>query len=351
MCTTTSVTSRQVGVETKEQPSRNKVEMTSHHTRSPTPRLRRHNSFALLEVHTVKDMISYTLVGILAGCLISWFSVTFPTLLFPQAATATYILAGYVYDSETSHFDNTIWTYGTDYIIAIVMMYHIYRFPKASQESSTIARYSQALLWSYASSVFFGGWCHQFYTHMDSRNTWHFRLFWSLCVGSVTAGLAFMGSIATEMVRRDETMLCAFLPALPGWFWFGTGATVSCLMALGQFSFQRPACDIFVAGVSQSPSTFYIMAMLLYGLPTFQIRQQTRYFGLVAFAMMSLTLPVYPLVITYTNLSLGTVNGLLHLWLCCTWSLQALTLRSIVMAIDSSVKKHSLIPIKRQERL
>ena len=48
------------------------------------------------------------------------FSLALPFVLAPggTAAQETYHWAWYRYDAELSHFDNTIWTYGTDYLLA-----------------------------------------------------------------------------------------------------------------------------------------------------------------------------------------------------------------------------------------
>ena len=312
--------------------------------------LTRSNSFALLEATTWKQKILYTTIGLAVGVLICLFSLVFPLLLFPAASRPTYLSADYEYDAATSHFDNTAWTYGTDYLIAIAMLWQIVQFPTTCAQNAVHNWRSKALLASYACSVTFGGLCHQYYTTLEARNTWHSRFLWTLCVGSVTAGLAFMGAIATEMVRQDEALGLAFVPALPGWFWLGAGTTATAATAMGIFSFQRPACDIFVAGVAQSPSTFYLMALLARGLPTYAatLNRTTRLVGLGAFIMMSATLPSYPLAVQYTSWSLGTVNALLHLWLCIAWSTQGWTLRQISHALQQGPP--AMVPVKRGVR-
>eukprot|EP00978_Attheya_sp_CCMP212_P009319 scaffold22009_cov38-Attheya_sp.AAC.3 len=46
-----------------------------------------------------------------------------PYAVTPEAAERTYTKAGYSYDPAKTHFDNTIWTYGTDYFLCLVMSY------------------------------------------------------------------------------------------------------------------------------------------------------------------------------------------------------------------------------------
>lgn len=289
------------------------------------------------------------IIGAFVGVLVSMFALIFPLLLFPKAATATYLPAGYDYVEGIHHFDNTFLTYGTDYMIAIAMVVLIVSFPKTNGMNSVHSWRSKALLGSYAWSVFFGGLCHQLYTTYSSRQTWHFRLLWTFCVGSVAAAPGFMGAIATELVRQDDKLGLAFMPTLPGWFWGGYGTITTLATALGYFSFQRPACDIFVAGVTQFPSTFYMMLMLAFGLPTFRLNRRIRYSGLVGFIMMSASLPAYPLAVQYTDLSLGTVNALLHAWLMMAWTTQGMTLLCVSKALqEAGVPPKASVPIKRK---
>lgn len=301
------------------------------------------------KAETFSAKAKFTIYGVVVGVVISAFSLVFPLMVFREAATKTYLPAAYQYVDEISYFDNTFLTYGTDYMIAAAMVAIVASFPKLGHRDAVVSWRSKALLASYASSVFFGGLCHQFYTSCAMRQTWHFRLLWTLCVGFVTVAPGCMGAIATELVRQDESLGLAFLPAVPAWFWTGYGATATLATILGHFSFQRPACDIFVAGVTQFPSTFYLMAMLALGLPTLSLNRWTRYRGLVGFIMMSVTLPSYPLAVQYTNLSLGTVNCLLHIWLLTAWTTQGLTLRSICQALQQAEGPPvPCVPVKRK---
>ena len=301
------------------------------------------------EARTLSQMAKFAMYGVVVGIPISAFSLIFPLLLFREAATQTYLPASYAYVPEISHFDNTFLTYGTDYLIAFAMMAQIVSFPKVVPRNRIAAFRSKALLGSYAGSVLFGGLCHQFYTTCEMRQTWHFRFLWTLCVGFVTVAPGFMGAIATELVRQDEQLGLASMPSVPAWFWTGFGTACTMATALGFFSFQRPACDIFVAGVTQFPSTFYLMAMLAFGMPTFNLTRATRLLGLIGFIMMSVTLPTYPLAVQYTDLSLGMVNGLLHVWLLTAWTSQGTTLRRICKALQEADEPPApSVPIKRK---
>mgnify|MGYP005856439315 CR=1 FL=1 len=332
--------------ESKEQ------EATGSSSKVVSEEWQRFNSLPSLEAKTFDQKAKYLACGVVAGVVINAFSLVFPLMLFPHAATKTYLPASYTYVEDISRFDNTFLTYGTDYMIAVAMAIQIYLFPKAKNDKdAVVSRRSKALLGSYAASVFFGGFCHQFFTTCEMRQTWHFRLLWTLCVGFVTAAGGIMGAIATELVRKDESLGLAFMPSVPAWFWTGFGITTTMATVLGDFSFQRPACDIFVAGVTQSPGTFYLMAMLAFGLPTFRLNRWTRYQGLVGFIMMSLTLPSFPLAVQYTNLSLGAVNGSLHVWLTLAWTTQGVTLRRICQALQQAEEPPTpAVPVKKHQK-
>lgn len=99
---------------------------------------------------------------------------------------------------------------------------------------------------------------------------------------------------------------------------------------IGYISFKRPACDIFIAGITQFPPTFYCMGAL--GLrnwpkrgdvaavkgesPIDLVRLSYRLMYYVGFIGNAPLLPMYPLLVQYTDMSLGGINTLLH---CCEY--------------------------------
>ena len=95
--------------------------------------------------------------------------------------------------------------------------------------------------------------------------------------------------------------------------------TVAC--ALGYISFKRPACDIFIAGITQFLPTFYCMAAL--GLrkwpskrsnesPIGLVKVSYRIMYYVGFIGNAPLLPMYPMLVQYSGMSLAGVNTLLH---------------------------------------
>jgi hypothetical protein len=104
----------------------------------------------------------------------------------------------------------------------------------------------------------------------------------------------------------------------------------------GGFSFQRPACDIFIAGITQFPSTFYLMYIFTFGLsasmPT--VQRWARIVGVIGFILNAPLLPMYPLLVQYTDWTLGSVNTLLHTWLLVAWSMQGIALRHVGQALQ-----------------
>ncbi|GKY90947.1 hypothetical protein MPSEU_000067500 [Mayamaea pseudoterrestris] len=272
----------------------------------------------------------YVLLGSIFGFAMVAFSVYFPFILAPMAASQTYYTAFFVYQDEHHFFDNTIWTYGTDYLLASCMALLIYKISTNHSASRTLAWRSRGLLLCYMVSVMAGGVAHQCYTTLEQRNSFSFRLLWTICVGTVTAASAFMGPIGSELMQHCAQNVVPWIPT-SFWWAYGTSATLICVY--GGLSFQRPACDIFIAGITQFPSTFYVMSILWAGLPTSSICKSTRIIGICGFILNAPLLPMYPLLVQYTDWSLASINTLLHMWLLSAWSLQGLTLARIERAL------------------
>ena len=334
--------------------------------RSQRPLMRRSSSISELSFHFTS--------GSVASFAVILFSIYFPFLLAPFAAKETYHTAFYEYSVDTHHFDNTFWTYGTDYFLAFCMGCLIKSISTKHVLSATHAWRSRGLLACYLLSVTAGGIAHQFYTSIEQRNTWHFRCLWTICVGTVTAASGFMGSIGSELVRHDaakeaqtggdywqvkrrggsSSSITSYwsslrVPELAEWFWVAFGCCTTAVCLAGGLSFQRPACDIFVAGITQFPSTFYMMMILACGLPLHPIRASTRIMGILGFILNAPLLPMYPLLVQYTNWSLASVNTLLHTWLLVAWGLQGLALRDIEIAIvKDATPPVTAVPVKRR---
>ena len=285
------------------------------------------------------SIISALLLGTLAGAVVTWFAVWFPFALAPEAARKTYDWAFYNYEEGISFFDNTIWTYGTDYALAVVMLVLSLSILKLSRPgvSDTLCNRSAGLLLGYCVSVIAGGYCHQYYLSVESRNSLSFRLLWTVCVGTVSAASGFMGSSGTEVIRKFQQEpncdpMLLRIPLIPESFWWAFGAFVTAICAWGGFSFQRPACDIFIVGITQFPSTFYLMTFFITARHR-KTKLSARIMGVLGFILNAPLLPMYPLLIQHTDWSLASVNTLLHSWLCVAWSLQGYSLRHMIQAL------------------
>jgi hypothetical protein len=221
------------------------------------------------------------------------------------------------------------------------------------------------LLFCYGVSVIAGGLAHQFYLTLDDRNTLGFRCLWTICVGTVALASIPMGLSGSQVVRQfqllEETRsastknsnssLIKYLTVIPDAFWWSFGICVTAVCVWGGISFQRPACDIFIAGITQTPSTFYMM--VIFGLVSQQypassssssnslstpansskVQLWARIMGVIGFILNAPLLPMYPLLIQYTDWSLASVNTLLHTWLCVAWSMQGISLRHVARVI------------------
>jgi len=293
-----------------------------------------------------------SVIGLGLSVVISLFSLWFPFALVPDAANKTYLLAQYMYDPSVSYFDNTAWTYMTDYGLGFVMsvlavLVWMGDFSKASVH---IRRCSVGLLLCYVASVIAGAVSHQWYTELEQRNTWHFRCLWTVCVGTVAVASTFMGCVGSELARVFQKQSTRWMPVVPDSFWvaFGVGTTVLC--AAGYFSYQRPACDIFIAGITQFPSSFYNVYMLVLALrdSTYVLRKWQLVGGL-CFVSNAPLLPLYPLLVQYTDWSLASVNTFLHSWLLISWTAQALTMRHLGHAVGQSQRQPpKAIPIQKK---
>jgi hypothetical protein len=322
---------------------------------NPRPRsvrlLSRRSRRALPELHIA--------AGTLVAATVTGFSWYLPFLLAPTAAMRTYVYAQWEYDADASQFDNSIWTYGTDYFLALCMLVLILMIPcppgalkpAAAGEASfrPTGWYTRGLLGSYMLSVAAGGGAHQFYTTVESQNTWPFRVLWTVCVGAVAIASGFMGAAATSLWRLDPpecptrnrprwVSRSMPLPLIPEAFWFAYAIGVVAVVIYGGFSFQRPACDIFVVGITQFPSTFYMMLMLWWGLRRHNISPRLRLGGCVGFIFNAPLLPLYPILVQYTDWPLGGINTLLHTWLLVAWTGQGLALRHVGRAVRERSK-------------
>jgi hypothetical protein len=285
------------------------------------------------QTSSISDATFHCTTGTFVSAAVVAFSLYFPFLLAPWAASETYHMAFYHYDAAISHFDNNIWTYGTDYFLALCMGVLIFSINTSNAVSSIHAWRSRGLLACYFLSVLAGGLAHEYYTELEMRNTASFRFLWSVCVGMVTFTSCFMGTAGTELVKHDHELGLTLIPIVPEWFWVAYGVFTTLVCIFGGMSFQRPACDIFIAGITQSPSTFYLMAIMAKGLTTHTVPIWTRVLGVCGFILNAPLLPMYPLLIQYTDWSLASVNTLLHTWLLVAWGLQGITLRRLEQAL------------------
>mmetsp|Transcript_8949 Transcript_8949/g.13007 ORF Transcript_8949/g.13007 Transcript_8949/m.13007 type:complete len:331 (+) Transcript_8949:90-1082(+) len=276
------------------------------------------------------------LAAAILGCTMSFgttiFSLHLPHVLTPSAAKEIYLPAFWSYDPLASHFDNSAWTYGTDYTLMIVM-FIISRFvhndPTRNEGSRRLRVRSASLLICYAISVAAGGLAHHFFLTLESRNSLIFRFLWTICVGTVTAAGGFMGACASEIARKSNG------PYIPEWFWIGFGGFTTAICIWGFMSFQRPACDIFIAGITQFPPTAYLCYLSLLKLGN-KISWNCRSACVFGFLLNVPLLPMYSLLLKYTNWSLAQVNTLLHCWLCISWTIQGVALKYYSDAITET---------------
>jgi hypothetical protein len=291
------------------------------------------------------NVVSTTFAGLALAAGMLGFALFLPFVPVIPGGAETFKFAFWTYDPALSHFDNSAWTYVTDYILAAIMAALVVSTMICSQKGHTdrLCNRSASLLLLYMVSVTAGGLCHSHYLTLESRNTLGFRFLWTFCVGTVSLASTSMGMCGTEMFRKyqAERRCSPFfdrnVPHIPELFWWVYGICVAAFTAWGGMSFQRPACDIFIAGITQTPPTFYVMVVFLF-LDSPKVELKWRILGMVGFILNAPLLPVYPLLVQYTDLSLSSVNTLLHCWLCAAWSLQGLSMRHVIRSLNANEK-------------
>ena len=179
-----------------------------------------------------------------------------------------YVEAHYTYDIST-RFDNSFLTWGTDYMLAILTGGGaLYTF--LTTGPSALRSRCCFMLISCCVSVTVGGIAHQYFLHLDDLNTFQFRLLWSICVGFVVLTGGLIGSIGSHLLKLSH-LLCdhnlnvsSRFKVIPEWLWMIWVIFFSLIVFLGGFSMKRPACDIFIAGITQTiPSSEFLLCLFV----------------------------------------------------------------------------------------
>jgi hypothetical protein len=332
---------------------------------------------------TAKTAISNISMSVMNGILhgVVWVVVALqlPFILNHNEATEIYRPAYYKYTTELSLFDNTIWSYGTDYVLCITMtslacwilsFSHNRGTGGNSNDVRRLCNLSASMLLLYAISVLVGGIAHQNFHTVESRNTVLFRIIWTTCAGTVSLAPASMGMIGSECVRlfknrKDCPSILKSMPLISDTYWIIYGLVVTIACGLGAMSFQRPACDLYIGGATQTPSTFYCMGFL-YTMKHYnskstsktsktsnskkiQIHPHMRIMGLIGFILNAALLPIYPVLVLHLGWTLASVNTFLHSWLCMTWPMQGLILQHVIRALVVEEENNNNIEILEEE--
>jgi hypothetical protein len=125
----------------------------------------------------ITQKIIYTILWLLTTYISKEFS-KFLCIHQSQAGSQTFVPASYTYSNPDTYFDNTILTYGTDYLLCLFMLYASY---KCYKMYIPLGYKASALFACYAISVGTGGYAHYTFRTMDSLNTNVFRFWWSCC--------------------------------------------------------------------------------------------------------------------------------------------------------------------------
>lgn len=246
-----------------------------------------------------------------------------------------YSPANYQY-SESTRFDNTILTYGTDYILAALMGSLGVAIANVKSTHNLNLKYlASALLISYSLSTFTGALCHHFLSTPARMNALLFRTLWRLCVGLVGIGGGIIGAIGTELLdifNREKGIKSLFpVPRIPHGFWFCWSAYFFFIICIGSYSMRQPACDIFLTGVTQAIPTVYLVSVLVSKKSLKKLGISNSMRNLLLFGALG-NIPLLPLydLFNFLKFSLGLSNTLLHSTLGVAWGSQGLALLRIL---------------------
>jgi len=294
---------------------------------------------------SVKENDAIWTVGSTVVMILTYFlGRYFPGLTAFFMGDKLYVPTNYHYDNATV-FDDTILTWGTDYLLALVMGSIALRISsvKETGKGSFLKNAATLLLGSFSLSTLAGAICHQFlYLEL---NTWYFRLLWRICVGSVGAAGGLLGMCASEIAKlpMDEKERTArfLIPVVPRHCWMMWSVFFFVVVWFGFYSMKNPACDIFLTGVTQSVPTFYLVAVLFSRKSWENVVSN----GVVLMLLLGclsnvILLPGYD-VLNYLQVPDNVCNLFLHTFLFVSWSSQGLAFHQFVSnrAILTDAKK------------
>jgi len=276
-------------------------------------------------------------------------------LVGEKSLNAAWVRAGDKYDNDTI-FCNSIWTYGTDYLLTLVMWYLMYEIHLTKINS--LLKFSSALLmFLYGWSTLIGGLCHQLSGINLDLNSHAYKVMWFCCVGSVAFVNGVFGLIGVGIVLMSFgvdfdmffnlrsygvnpsyeslklfplTMNLRFISIV--FLIFGCFFTY--LTWTGTFRHKRPAADIFFLGTCQAfGSAFCMVVLFLVGFYSHTDNEVFKSSVIFTFGLLG-NMPLlwsYPWLI---RLGFGTkfINTFLHTFLLVSWGSQGYGLWKLLVA-------------------
>merc|ERR1719265_1768910 len=114
----------------------------------------------------------------------------------------------------------------------------------------------------------------------------------------ISLGSSWLHSLSTVAARAASAI------TLPDKACMAWGVALASIAALGGFSCSRPACDIFIAGTSQTFPTFFLILSLLSWQP---LAPEVRLCSIGLLTNCPLVF-LYPWFVQKSGLALGTIN-------------------------------------------
>lgn len=309
------------------------------------------NNKPLLSTTTTSENNSFLILIVLP--LLSYISFKFssilPSLFSPSYAHLHYIPANWNYTEADCHFCNSIWTWGTDYLLAIFMARNAYLCLQSSKgttpQSSSLRRTAAAIFTLYCISVLSGGIAHQYYRSVEELNSFSFRVLWFTCVATVGMAGGIIGVMGSKLGKYHNVEEGKILPES---FWRAYGVIMVLACAMGSMSYNRPACDIFMAGTTQCAPTFYNIWIMfnIYFIKQQQANKQVsvamkhsikNYLKYsVSYLLNAPPLPIYTLLLN-AQIATPIINTYLHINLFLCWNFQGYFIRYFIELFEEGL--------------
>ena len=147
-------------------------------------------------------------------------------------------------------------------------------------------------------------------------------------------------SILLTRHQRNENKNIFVQFRIAHWTWYFYGIVLTIILSLGYMSLKRPACDILIAGTTQTFPTIYFTWQVYryYCSINHSNIAKDDFFALLTFVLLAFFLnaplmPFYPIMCNILQWPLYVMNTILHSWLTITWTSQFFVVKDMYQFI------------------